>query len=113
MQLVVPKTKHLPEYLSALKRGWSPDTLRPEAAQEQIAAINRDADAFLAAMDDPDAKGGPVTLPDGSTVPRLPKVRRWIWSDGFCGSIGLRWQPGTEALPPTCLGHIDYAVVPW
>jgi predicted acetyltransferase len=25
----------------------------------------------------------------------------------------LRWQPGTEDLPPTCSGHIGYAVVPW
>jgi predicted acetyltransferase len=25
----------------------------------------------------------------------------------------LRWQPGTNALPPYCLGHIGYAVVPW
>ncbi|HEY3663003.1 MAG TPA: GNAT family N-acetyltransferase, partial [Chthoniobacterales bacterium] len=31
----------------------------------------------------------------------------------FCGSIGLRWQAGTTALPPHCLGHIGYAVVPW
>jgi predicted acetyltransferase len=31
----------------------------------------------------------------------------------FCGSIGFRWQRGPEALPPTCLGHIGYAVVPW
>ena len=29
------------------------------------------------------------------------------------GSIGFRWQRGTEALPPHCLGHIGYAVVPW
>ena len=38
---------------------------------------------------------------------------RWIWDGEFCGSIGFRWQPGTEDLPPTCLGHIGYAVVPW
>ena len=31
----------------------------------------------------------------------------------FCGSIGLRWQPGTTALPSHCLGHIGYSVVPW
>ena len=27
--------------------------------------------------------------------------------------IGLRWQPGTEALPPYVLGHIGFSVVPW
>jgi predicted acetyltransferase len=25
----------------------------------------------------------------------------------------LRWQHGTEALPPHCFGHIGYGVVPW
>jgi predicted acetyltransferase len=36
-----------------------------------------------------------------------------MWDGEFCGSIGLRWQVGTTALPPTCLGHIGYAVAPW
>jgi predicted acetyltransferase len=27
--------------------------------------------------------------------------------------IGLRWQRGTEELPPYCLGHIGYTIVPW
>jgi predicted acetyltransferase len=27
--------------------------------------------------------------------------------------IGFRWQPGTTDLPPYCLGHIGFAVVPW
>jgi len=36
-----------------------------------------------------------------------------MWDDEFAGSIGFRWQPGTSALPPHCLGHIGYAVVPW
>jgi predicted acetyltransferase len=36
-----------------------------------------------------------------------------MWDGEFCGTIGFRWRPGTETLPPTCLGHIGYAVVPW
>jgi predicted acetyltransferase len=64
-------------------------------------------------MEDLEAKGPPVTLPDGSTVKRLPGFRRWLWDGEFCGSIGLRWQPGTTELPPYCLGHIGYAVVTW
>ena len=35
-----------------------------------------------------------------------------MWDGEFCGVIGFRWQLGTEALPPHCLGHIGYAVVP-
>jgi predicted acetyltransferase len=37
----------------------------------------------------------------------------WMWDGEFCGSASFRWQPGTEALPPYCLGHIGYSVVPW
>ena len=25
-----------------------------------------------------------------------------MWDGEFVGSIGFRWQPGTEALPPSC-----------
>jgi len=54
-----------------------------------------------------------ITLPDGSKVPRLPGYSRWMWDGEFCGSIGFRWQPGTTELPPHCLGHVGYSVVPW
>ncbi|MBL8324802.1 MAG: GNAT family N-acetyltransferase [Rubrivivax sp.] len=30
-------------------------------------------------MDDPEAKGAPVKMPDGSTKPRIPSLRRWMW----------------------------------
>ena len=113
MQLVVPSQEHLAGYVAALERGWSADTTRPEAAQEELARIRADAAAFLASMDDREAKGPPVTLPDGSQVPRLPGIRRWMWDGEFVGSISLRWQHGTPELPPHCLGHIGYAVVPW
>jgi len=53
---------------------------------------------------------GQVLLPDAQ---RLPGFSRWMWDGEFCGSIGFRWQPGTAVLPPHCLGHIGYAVVPW
>jgi predicted acetyltransferase len=36
-----------------------------------------------------------------------------MWDGEFCGTIGFRWQRGTTELPPYCLGHIGYAVVPW
>ena len=108
-----PSRDVLPGYVDALATGWSPNNIRPEAATEQLDAIDRDADAFLASLEDPEAKGPPVQLADGSIVPRLPSIRRWIVCDGFAGSIGLRWQPGTHDLPPTALGHIGYAVVPW
>ena len=114
VQLLVPSLAHLDAYAEALKRGWSPDNLRvDEAAREELALIEADATGFVARLDDREAKAGPITLPDGSQVARLPGYRRWMWDDGFCGAINFRWQPGTTALPPHCLGHIGYAVVPW
>ncbi len=113
MQLVRPSPEHLAGYVAALERGWSYDNERGvEAAREEFSRIHADAAAFLTSMEDPEAKGPPVILPDGSSAKRLPGFRRWLWDGEFCGSIGLRWQPGTAALPPHCLGHIGYAVVP-
>lgn len=114
MQLVWPAATYLPGYKRALERGWSPDNVRLEAAaREQLALIAKDADAFLAEQVDREAKAPPIIMPDGSTVQRLPGLHKWMWDGEFCGTIGFRWQPGTAELPPYCLGHIGYAVVPW
>jgi predicted acetyltransferase len=114
MQLVWPAREYLPSYIQALERGWSPDNFRGSvAAREELERIAADADGWVASLIDRDATGSPITLPDGTLAPRLPGYRKWLWDGEFCGSIGLRWQPGTGALPPYCLGHIGYAVVPW
>lgn len=113
MDLVRPAAEYLPGYVDALKARWSPDNLRPEAADEALARIAADPDRFLAEQFDPDAKGPPIVLPDGSTVRRLPGISLWMWDGEFCGAVGFRWQPGTNELPPTCLGHVGYSVVPW
>jgi len=100
--------------VAALKAGWSADNLRgAAAAAEELERIQQDEALFIASQVDREAKGEPVKLPDGSEVRRLPGFRRWMWDGEFCGVIGFRWQPGTEELPPHCLGHIGYAVVPW
>lgn len=111
--LVVPAQQYLPSYISALEKGWSPDNLRPEAGQEELEQIRLDESKFLSRFTDLEAKAGDIKLPNGTMVARLPGFRRWIWDDEFCGSIGFRWQKGTEELPDYCLGHIGYAVVPW
>jgi predicted acetyltransferase len=114
LQLVRPAPEHLGDYAAALRRGWSADTTRPQAAQEELDRIEADAAAFLAFMDDPEARGPAVTLPDGSQRARIPGLRRWMWDDdGFAGTTGLRWMPGGAPLPPHVLGHVGYAVVPW
>jgi len=114
IQLVRPAPQHLDSYVAALRRGWSEDNERgAAAAREEIERIDADPAVFLAATEDREAKGPMIRLPDGTTARRIPGFRRWMWDGEFCGSIGFRWQPGTTALPPHCLGHIGYAVVPW
>jgi len=114
MNLVWPAAEFLASYSDALKRGWSPDNVRGAlAAREELARIAREPEAFIASLVDREAKGDAIPLPDGSSVPRLPGYVRWMWDGEFCGVIGFRWQRGTETLPPTCLGHIGYTVVPW
>jgi predicted acetyltransferase len=85
----------------------------PAAGWAELARLDADPVAFLAAQDDREARGEPITLPDGSVVARLPGYRRWMWDGEFAGMINVRWQPDTAALPPHVLGHIGYSVVPW
>lgn len=114
LELVWPSEEHLASYVAALQKGWSADNVRGKAAaDEELESIAEDRSAFLQSLVDKEAQGEPVKLPDGSLAPRLPGYHRWMWDGEFCGAMGVRWQPGTEALPPTCLGHIGYAVVPW
>lgn len=119
-RLVRPLAVHLPSYRRALERGYSPDNVRgAAAAAEGLAQIDVDAEAFLARMDDPEGRGPPVRLPDGSERARIPGIERWIWLgdddavDGFVGRFGLRWTADGSPLPPHVLGHIGYAVAPW
>jgi predicted acetyltransferase len=113
MDLVRPAVEHLGSYLDALERGWSPESVRPDAAAEEEEQIRSDPLAFLATMEDRAGQGPPVVLPDGTLAERLPGLRRWMWDGSFCGTIGFRWRPGTADLPPHCLGHVGYSVVPW
>jgi predicted acetyltransferase len=109
LRLDIPRSDWLPSYARALQTGWSPDNTRDVSA-EQLAALKADAAKFLASLME---QGGVITLPDGSSRPKLPFLRLWLWDGAFCGTISLRWQPGSDSLPPHVLGHIGYAVVPW
>ncbi len=113
MELRWPSEIELPSYVDALERGWSPNTLDDGAGRIELEQIRRDPTAFLASLVDREAAGPPIALPDGSVVDRLPGFRKWMWDGEFSGSIGLRWRPGTEELPPYVLGHVGYSVVPW
>ncbi len=109
LRLVVPSVEYLPAYTAALEQGWSPNNTR-DVSGEHLAAIRVDGVAFIASLL---SQTGTVTLPDGTQIPKLPSRVRWMWDGEFAGQIGLRWQPGTDALPSHVLGHLGYAVVPW
>jgi predicted acetyltransferase len=115
MDLRAPSLDLIPGYIDALQRGWCNESAREDVdgAHLELAEIRQDPEAFVALLNHPTRGGTPVTLEDGSRVPRLPGVRRWMWDGDYCGAISVRWQPGTTDLPPYCLGHIGYAVVPW
>jgi predicted acetyltransferase len=114
LELVKPSLARLPGFIDALERGWSRDNIGLEKTiRSDLAWIARDPAGFVASLDDIEAKGAPITLPDGSQAQRLPGYNRWLWDGEFCGSIGFRWQPGTSELPAHVFGHMGYAVVPW
>ncbi|WP_293931631.1 GNAT family N-acetyltransferase [Iodobacter sp.] len=114
VKLVTPNLTLLPSYLAALERYWTPNHDRdPAGARQLLDAILRDPATFLASLSNPEGKGSPIVLEDGTAVPRLPFTRYWISDGEYAGEINLRWQLGTSELPAYCLGHIGYAVVPW
>ena len=108
MQLIVPDLAHLDGYTDALRRGWSPDNVRvDEAPLEELARIEADPAAFVASLDDPEAKAGPITLPDGGSVEigRYPvttaEFQRWAESSGFhdaehWSEEGASWKDTTD-----------------
>jgi len=113
VKLVTPRAEFLASYCDALRRGWSPNTVRAEVAVEELEAIAADREGFLRWKTDPDGTGPPIRQADGSLKPRLPGFSLWMWDGEFAGSINVRWQHGTAELPPNVLGHIGYTVVPW
>lgn len=114
LELKVPSLDLLPGFVDALRRGWSRDNVGLEKTiASDLRRIDEDAAAFVASLDDIEAQGGPIELPDGTLARRLPGYNRWLWDGEFCGSIGFRWEPGTSSLPEHVFGHVGYAVVPW
>jgi len=86
LRLVWPGPEYLPGYVAALQTGWSPNNLRPAVAQEELLQIHADPARFLEGLVDREARGGPVMLPDGTAVPRLPGYRRWFGMASFAAA---------------------------
>ncbi|MGH6611520.1 MAG: GNAT family N-acetyltransferase, partial [Burkholderiaceae bacterium] len=60
MQLIWPSRQYLPDYVSALERGWSSNSERAEdAIREELQNIAEDSERFLEGLVDREAKGMP------------------------------------------------------
>lgn len=109
VRLTPPDLARMAEYAEALERGWSPNNER-DISGEQLALYRKDPQALL---DELTRQDGTITIGAGIAVPRLPSRVFWIDDGEVSGYLSMRWQKGTDALPPYCSGHIGYAVVPW
>ncbi|PDS77928.1 GNAT family N-acetyltransferase [Rhizobium sp. L43] len=108
--LLPPDQENLSGFEAALAAGWSPDPRRAGDAayiRGELQRLRQDRSRFL---DDLIADGRRRA---GSASPPLTTRLFWISDGEFCGSISLRFQPGTEELPPDVSGHLGYSVVPW
>jgi predicted acetyltransferase len=114
VELIKPCLGALPGFADACRRGWSRDNVGLEkTARADLERIKTDPQGFVASLDDPEGRGPPIVLPDGTHAQRLPGYYRWLWDGEFAGSLGFRWQPGTAELPAHVLGHIGYSVPEW
>ena len=109
LRLVPPSLEGMAGYAAALETGWSPSTTR-DVSGEQLALLRRDPTLLV---DELTRQDGMIKTDTGEFVPRLPSRTFWLDDGEFCGSINLRFGPGSEELPPHVHGHVGYAVVPW
>lgn len=113
MELVRPEMKYFQSFVDGIRRAALSDDSFFQYEARELEKIAADPEGFIRNQQSIDGGGEPVVLSDGSTVPRLPNVNRWMWDGDVCGRIQLRWAEGTTDLPPYCLGHIGYGVFPW
>jgi predicted acetyltransferase len=108
LRLAPPSLAGMAGYAAALETGWSPDTTR-DVSDEHLALYRRDPALLL---DELTRQDGMMTT-GSATYKRLPSRLFWLDDGAFCGTINLRFVPGTEDLPASVPGHAGYAVVPW
>lgn len=113
MELVRPEMKYFESFVDGIRRAAFLDDSFFQYEARELEKIAADPEGFVQKQQSIDGGGEPVVLQDGSTVPRLPNINRWMWDGEICGRIQLRWAEGTTDLPPYCLGHIGYGVFPW
>ena len=94
VSLIRPGLAHLSAYVDALERGWFPDNVRgPPAAAAQLDRIARDAPGFLDSLDDPEGRGAPHELPDGTLVQLFSTLKNFRCFAGVNPSCRARTAP--------------------
>ena len=73
LRLVAPSLDKIAGYVAALKKGWSPSTLR-DVSGEQLAIYRGDPAALI---DELTRQDGTIKTPDGEH-PRLPSRTFWL-----------------------------------
>jgi len=109
LRLLPPSLDLIAGYAVALETGWSPNTTR-DVSGEQLDLLRREPALLIEELTRQD---GMFRRETGELVPRLPSRIFWLDDGEFCGSINLRFQHGTDDLPPYVEGHVGYAVVSW
>ncbi len=112
MELIRLEEHHLSEFLSAIKLVMKDQDLMHMDLDKLYEEAVADPARFIREQDDLLGLGADIEMPDGTFVKRLPSIVRHMWDGEICGRIGFRWSPGTNELPPTCLGHIGYWILP-
>ncbi|MGR9254030.1 GNAT family N-acetyltransferase [Rhizobium leguminosarum] len=108
--LLQPDLENLSGFEAALAAGWSPDPRRAGNEAYVHGELQRLRQNRLGFLHDLIPNGRQRA---GFGSPPLTTRLFWIWDGEFCGSISLRFQAGTEELPPEVSGHVGYSVVPW
>lgn len=107
MELRVPEIVEIP----GIARLWR-DSLSNTEAQNHFTKIRlhemeTNPAQYWQSLND-EIGGGKFELENGVQVERLPSVTRFMWSEGYVGTISFRWQPNSTSLPEHVLGHIGY-----
>lgn len=113
MKLHKPDQTELPSVISCWERVIAEATRDMSFQKQNLERMKSDPVRYLRALDG-NVDGETLKLDDGTVVPRLPSITRYMWDQGNAvGAISFRWQPGSSELPIYVLGHIGYETFPW
>jgi predicted acetyltransferase len=113
MKLHKPNRPELNKVIACWEKVISEATRDMSFQKQNLERMKNEPDKYLRGLDG-EIDGETLKLDDGTVVPRLPSIMRYMWDeDNSVGAISFRWQPGSPDLPSHVLGHIGYETFPW